>query len=172
MNWEAVGAIGEILGALGVIASLLYLATQIRHATRASRAAAGETAIRSFRDILTPVFADPDLVQLYPRLWLDATTYSGPDRDRAFLIMFQVMKASESIHFHYLNGMLDPGTWQGWSSLLVNHVNTAGFQTYWAERGDIYSPAFQKWVGENALHTEGKVPGNLRGRISEPEGTA
>ena len=31
MNWDAIGAIAELLGAVGVIASLVYLATQIRH---------------------------------------------------------------------------------------------------------------------------------------------
>ena len=30
MNWEALGAIAELLGAIGVIATLGYLATQIR----------------------------------------------------------------------------------------------------------------------------------------------
>jgi hypothetical protein len=47
MNWDAIGAIAETLGAVGVIASLVYLATQIRHSrdqmsqnTRASEAGA------------------------------------------------------------------------------------------------------------------------------------
>jgi len=31
MNWEAVGAIGEIFGAVAVLATLVYLAKQIRH---------------------------------------------------------------------------------------------------------------------------------------------
>jgi len=39
MNWEAVGAIGEIVGAFGVIVTLGYLAIQIRQNTKASRAA-------------------------------------------------------------------------------------------------------------------------------------
>ena len=30
MNWDAIGAVAELLGAIGVIASLAYLATQIR----------------------------------------------------------------------------------------------------------------------------------------------
>ena len=45
MNWDAIGAIAELLGAVGVIASLVYLAGQIRHSreqmsqnTRALRA--------------------------------------------------------------------------------------------------------------------------------------
>ena len=30
MNWEAVSAIGQMVGAIGVVASLVYLAIQIR----------------------------------------------------------------------------------------------------------------------------------------------
>ena len=35
MNWDAIGAIAESLGAIGVIATLVYLAVQIRQNTRA-----------------------------------------------------------------------------------------------------------------------------------------
>ena len=37
LNWEAIGAIGEILGATAVFASLIYLASQIRQNTRTAR---------------------------------------------------------------------------------------------------------------------------------------
>ena len=37
MNWDAIGAIGEILGALAVVATLFYLAIQIRHSARLSQ---------------------------------------------------------------------------------------------------------------------------------------
>ena len=39
MNWDALGAIGEIVGALGVIATLAYLAVQVRQNTGAIRGA-------------------------------------------------------------------------------------------------------------------------------------
>jgi hypothetical protein len=39
MNWEAIGAIGEVLGAIGVICTLLYLTVQIRQNTRALQGA-------------------------------------------------------------------------------------------------------------------------------------
>ena len=38
MNWDAIGAVGEILGALGVIVTLVYLSAQIRQSTRSSQA--------------------------------------------------------------------------------------------------------------------------------------
>ena len=30
MNWDAIGAIGEIIGAIAVVSTLFYLAVQIR----------------------------------------------------------------------------------------------------------------------------------------------
>ena len=37
MNWDAVGAIGEIIGAVAVVATLYYLALQIRENTARTR---------------------------------------------------------------------------------------------------------------------------------------
>ena len=38
MNWEAISAIGEIVGAAAVVLSLLYLSIQVRQSTRVARA--------------------------------------------------------------------------------------------------------------------------------------
>ncbi len=38
MNWEAIGAVGEVLGALGVVVTLGYLAVQIRRNTNSMAA--------------------------------------------------------------------------------------------------------------------------------------
>ena len=45
MNWDAIGAIAELLGAVGVIASLIYLATQIRQNTRSVRGATYQSLV-------------------------------------------------------------------------------------------------------------------------------
>ena len=45
MNWEAAGAIGEIISALAVFLTLIYLALQIRQNTKAVRASAIDASI-------------------------------------------------------------------------------------------------------------------------------
>ena len=40
MNWDAVAALAELLAALAVVASLVYLAVQVRQNTRQARLAA------------------------------------------------------------------------------------------------------------------------------------
>jgi len=37
MNWEMISAVGQMLGAIGVIISIIYLAAQIRNQNKESR---------------------------------------------------------------------------------------------------------------------------------------
>jgi len=47
MNWEAIGAIGEIVGAVAVVVTIGYLAVQIRQNTRSVRDSAFQEVIHS-----------------------------------------------------------------------------------------------------------------------------
>ena len=49
MNWEATGAIGEIIGAAAVVISLVYLASQIRISNRASKQATEQHMLDNVR---------------------------------------------------------------------------------------------------------------------------
>jgi Zn-dependent membrane protease YugP len=55
MNWDAIGAIGEIIGAVAVVFSLIYLATQIRISNRASRQAAEQNLLDNQRTWLARI---------------------------------------------------------------------------------------------------------------------
>ncbi len=50
MNWEAIGAVAEILAAMGVLASLVYVASQIRDNTRSLQAASLQSVLDGSRD--------------------------------------------------------------------------------------------------------------------------
>ena len=65
MNWEAIGAVGEAVGAAGVIISLLYLAVQIRGDAREKRA--GRTHDRSVATakLLLTIANNPELSEVF-----------------------------------------------------------------------------------------------------------
>ena len=64
MNWEAIGAIGEIIGAIAVLATLLYLAQQIRQSNRFA-IASNEIAIRNgFATLNEAQFGDTEIARL------------------------------------------------------------------------------------------------------------
>ena len=50
MNWDAIGATGEVLGAVGVIVTLLYLSLQVKASTQASRVESKLASSRMYTD--------------------------------------------------------------------------------------------------------------------------
>ena len=61
MNWDAIGAVGEILGALAVFVTLVYLAIQIRHAREQARVSVQQLRNSTFRDIFLAVAQNPQI---------------------------------------------------------------------------------------------------------------
>ena len=64
MNWEAIGAVGEIMGALAVVGTLGYLAIQIRHSTNLAEAEAFRSSTQNFMSTQSALL-DPELAQLF-----------------------------------------------------------------------------------------------------------
>lgn len=62
LNWDAVGATAELVAALGVIVSLLYLATQIRQNTASVRASTYQDFIRESADTTRLAFMDQEFL--------------------------------------------------------------------------------------------------------------
>ncbi len=65
MNWEAIGAVGEIAGAAAVFASLVYLSLQIRQNTRAIRGSAERETVSLQQSALQPVAASLELADVH-----------------------------------------------------------------------------------------------------------
>jgi hypothetical protein len=65
MSWEAAAALAEILGATGVIASLLYLSRQVRQNTEATRLAMSHSITAAVRDWNRPLVEDADLMRVF-----------------------------------------------------------------------------------------------------------
>ena len=53
MNWDAAGAIGEIVGAFAVVMSLIYLASKIRIQNREARISSVHDITEAFRLAIT-----------------------------------------------------------------------------------------------------------------------
>ncbi len=67
MNWEAIAAIGEIVGATAVLITFIYLAVQIRQNTAAVATSTYESVMTGFNDINIVVASHPALASLLDR---------------------------------------------------------------------------------------------------------
>ena len=67
MNWDAVIAVGEIVGVIAVIASLIYVAAQVRQNTAIARATIVHETSVSFSRFHELLAADAELTDIYLR---------------------------------------------------------------------------------------------------------
>ena len=58
MNWEAIGVIAEVVGAITVVGTLLYLGTQIAQTNRISRSTANRDVQLKYDALYTLVATD------------------------------------------------------------------------------------------------------------------
>jgi len=108
MNWEAIGAIGEVVGAAGVIASLMYLAVQIRQNTKSVRRASARQSSEKNAVALRGLADYSDLFS-GDHMGLDRIAELNPsERTRFNMVMGMWMQAKEQDFADVREGILEP----------------------------------------------------------------
>ena len=146
MNWEAIGAVGEIVGASGVIISLLYLAVQIRGDARAKRAATVHEQSEAFRSFLQMIATDLDLGAIYLRGLRDFRSLEDQDHVRFSSHLGFLFRVFEENFFQWEEGHLDAHLWRGFESPIIDMLAYLGVREWWSTRSHWYSMPFGEFV--------------------------
>src|SRR6266576_4877408 len=164
MNWDAISAISQLIGSLAVVLSVLYLAVQVHRSTRVAKLATQDAAATAMRDVTKPFMENAELERIWRVGLEDLSALSVEDRARFFHATYQFLKAFETIHFHYVYGMMDKQLWEGWHGLLRHYVAAPGIAEYWKLRPEVFSERFRKFVNGLELPAERRTVGNLLGQ--------
>ena len=68
MNWEAIGAVGEVLGALAVIGTLIYLGRQVSHSVGLTRTSQRQGIMEAYGSWNEMVLSSPELLAFLKRM--------------------------------------------------------------------------------------------------------
>ena len=146
MNWDAIGAIGEIVGAIAVIATLMYLARQIKDSARAARSSAVTDATNAIQTLYMELGSNSKSSGLFLE---GLTSYDAISESKQFqflMLMHSFLIAFQRSFFLSQEGTLDNGLRDSISTgiIAVNHL--PGFQRYWEQRRAFFQPEFADWV--------------------------
>src|SRR6187551_3814115 len=82
MNWEAISALGQIIGAMAVVISVIYLALQVRSNARQTRLASMRSMSDAFNGFLQGLAGNPQMGELWYRGVTDYESIQGVDLPR------------------------------------------------------------------------------------------
>ena len=146
MNWEAIGAVGEIVGAFGVIVSLLYLAVQIRGDARAKRAATVHEQSEAVRSFLQMIATDQELGAIYLRGLRDFQSLEDWDHVRFSSHLGFLFRVFEENFFQWDEGNLDAHLWRGFESPIIDMLAYPGVREWSSTRSHWYSMPFGEFI--------------------------
>ncbi|MGA7296928.1 MAG: hypothetical protein WBW92_05420 [Rhodanobacteraceae bacterium] len=138
----------DLIGAIAVVVSLVYLAIQIRQNTHAMRAETAREVVASIRANNTTVACDAELFRIFSIITENPSRLSPEDRGRATHLLFNHFRSIEDAHHQYTKGNLDEDIWAGWSRTFSDYINSPGWREYWELRRDYFSSAFARYVDE------------------------
>lgn len=146
MNWDAVGAIGELIGAFGVIATLGYLAIQLRLNTTALRGNSHEVGADRLTTSLRSLSANPELAQLVAKASRDYGELDYVERLQVGSYWTAILASAEVSLLQWKLGNLDEEVWQRDFSVLRPWLHSPGVQEWYARSTIEFTPEFRALV--------------------------
>ena len=145
MNWEAIGAIGEIVGASAVVISLIYLATQIKGQSRESRIASIHEVVEAFRIAITS-FQDPGRAIVYTKALSGFDDLDDAERLQFISMVQGLLRVWEEAYYQFEENRLDQRMWSAMLRQYADLMSAHGFQRVWEIRKHTYSDEFRQFV--------------------------
>jgi hypothetical protein len=132
MNWEAISAIGEIVGSIAVVVTLIYLAMQIRQTNNISQFNAVKELLKQFDDIYSLLATDPATRQVL------AKQGELTEDEREHLYAFTVLYCNKwvSLEIAFRNGQIEEELYTS----MANDVSIA------IQRWPKLKPQIELWI--------------------------
>jgi len=150
VNWEAIGTIAEIVGAAGVIASLLYLAVQIRQSTKVARAETTKDLYLASRDAILQIASNDELAKIWARI----RKFESEDIGRQYAFYQSFFRLYE-LQFHLAEqGLLDKDIAQSYTLIIRMFARTDFFADYWSKARGEFNDKFATYVDRQIDHIQ------------------
>ena len=111
MNWEAIGAVGEIVGALAVLLTLFYLASQVRQSNKATQSEIESQMGEWWSQHNLGLINHPEVIELIETGLNDIKSLSDSDRRRFSWWLAATFYKFQDLYLQHQRGVLSSEAW-------------------------------------------------------------
>ncbi len=144
MNWDALGAIAELLGAVAVLMTLIYLALQIRQNTKAVKSAALDSAIESVNSARLTLADNAELSELFLRGSTNPNSLTDLDELRFRVLLQTFMWSAWNVYSQSKSA--DIGIWNTQRKAIERILGTPGGQRFYDHFSSEFDEEFRAEV--------------------------
>jgi len=156
---QDLGSLGEFVGAIGVVISLVYLARQMHQNTTSVRAASFNSMTENSIRLLEHSLRDADFADFLQRAEQDPSTLSPGEVVRWDAYRTAVYRHFGNLVYQYRVGSLDRQMWQSYRDTLKKHLRTPSWQAWFEVNKETFSTSLVELVGQivRELGAEGQI---------------
>jgi len=144
---QNLGNLGEFVGALGVVFSMVYLAKEMQQNTTSVRAASFNSMVQNSIRLLEHAFRDSEFADFLHRAEADPGSLSPADRVRWDAYMTSVYRHFGNLVYQYRVGALDRQMWESYERTLEDHLRrTPSWGVWFRENQGVFSTSLIEQV--------------------------
>ena len=148
MNWDAVGALAEVIGAITVVITLVYVAAEIRQNTKSNRNVALQTISTQNADWLSLITQDEGVARLFRVGQQDPQELSDDERVRYGMLMTQFFRVFDTQFYQYKTKVLPEEFWQSSVRSMQAILRRKGARMWWTKYGAQMTLPFQQFLDD------------------------
>ena len=150
MNWEAIGAIAELVGSLAVVITIAYLVIQVRQSSKSAKSASTNQSRAAAVEVIGAISSNTDAVKAYTQGMADRGSLEIHERVRFDLIVYQLLKVTEILFLEYNSGLLPKEVWEAqWRGVKMVLQTSGGRESWVNTNKNLVSEAYMCWVEEH-----------------------
>jgi len=148
MTLQDLANLGQFVGGLVVIVSLVYLAVQVRQNTQSLRTENYARALDRLASMQARLSGDPAVSTMLARAAADPANVSPAERLQITWWCYECFGAFEFMFHQAQAGAMPDEVWQRWSATVAFWLSFPGVRGWWAARPAPFSESFSRFVDE------------------------
>ena len=146
MNWEMISALGQLVAAIGVIPSLIYLAVQIRGQNKERRRAGINILTAQWSELVRSAQDSREFAVLFLRGVRSFHDLDAPDKLRFTAFFTRYTRNCEGMFIYYRDGALERSLWDEVERAMCDYFAYQGVREWWATRKHWLTDEFRSVV--------------------------
>jgi hypothetical protein len=139
MSLSDIGAVANLLSAIAVLATLVYLAIQVEQSNRLARSQSRQRMIEQTQQELYQWIDNPDLREAF----LSSKVPSAETQSKMHFFLISAMRQREWEWFQYKDGIINKQVYEAYHGVIALHLGIPRTRKWWQTVGRMgFNPIF------------------------------
>ena len=148
LRLQEIASIAEIIGAIAIVVSLIYVGVQVSDSTRAVRSATATETFAAISSWYAEVGTNSEATKIMPDAMNDPESLSREEALQFVYMLHGLMTEYQTAYYLSEEQTLDVQLQESLVNTLLGVREQPGFQMYWRQRRALFEPSFRTFVDD------------------------